>query len=121
MTTTKTEPTDEQLREYATKLPEVYKHVLYAFPRLQSPRRHGDALSLESIDRYLTQAYDVYREGDTEEAVDQLVAGRFLERLDMPLLVYAPTDLGERLINAVTGVSSAPKRVPKLPEPTWAA
>ena len=36
------EPTDEQLREYAAKLPDLYREIFEAFYRLEPKRREHD-------------------------------------------------------------------------------
>ena len=142
---TKTEPTDEQIRAYADKLPGIYREVLAAFPSEAPNRRLGDGLLLSSIDaRFQETMPPDYRTRDLNSAVSQLEARGFLARGDRakrdglpghglgvghmmaqalrtlesdPFLV--PTYLGERLITAVTGHSAAEKEVPPLPEPTW--
>ena len=114
------EPTDEQLREYAAKLPQIYKDILAAFSKADPSRRQGDAVGLERLQEALPGSeFDTSRPSlrDFNEAVGNLCFEEILEETGFAG-VY-PTELGERLIAAVTGRKAPLKVVPPLPVPTW--
>lgn len=124
------EPTDEQLKQYAGKLPEIYKATLGAFVtydefpnglgKFPNRRRAGTALTIETIDERLQEYYPHYRVGDTEDALAKLRSRGFVVESEDPILNYKPTALGERLIAALTGLQPIPEELPELPEPAWA-
>lgn len=124
MTATKTEPTDEQLKAYAERLPEIYKQVLAAFPDQSPDRRAGDGLAYESVDEYLVRsAPDWYRTQDLPKVLEQLERREFVKwhrYSDHPGVDFCtPTPLGERLITSLTGHRPTEREIPPLPEPTW--
>ncbi len=109
------EPTDEQLNAYSRELPEVYRNILEEFIPKRGSRRAGAAMTFESLDEMLQENYSLYREQDTPDALVQLVIRGFLIQSNEPVLHYAPTPLGERLITAATGKEPIPEKVPALP------
>jgi len=114
------EPTDEQLREYAAKLPPIYRDILAAFPKADPARRQGDAVGLERLQQALPgEEFATTRPSlrDFNEAVGNLCFEEMLEKTDFAG-VY-PTELGERLIAEITGRKAPVKVVPALPAPTW--
>jgi hypothetical protein len=114
------EPTDEQLREYAAKLPEIYRDVLAAFPKADPARRQGDAVQVERLLQALpgTQ-FDTDRPTlrDVSEAISNLRFEELVE--DTGFEGVYPTELGERLVAAITGRMAPVRVVPPLPVPTW--
>ncbi len=128
------EPTEEQLKAYAGKLPEVYRTALWAFIQTfddgAAVRRAGTNVRLSWIESEVREAHPAYHSADVVKILDQLEQRGFVKNLgtqygDAPVLHdaycrYAPTVLGERLIAAVTGIEPVPESVPKLPEPVWA-
>lgn len=147
MSATKTEPTDEQLRAYADKLPAIYRDVLAAFPGESSNRRAGDGLYLSSIASRFQEIMPAdYRPRDLARAMAQLEGRGFITRASAdgtppnPFITtaelvqdylaravgdsghdpfVAPTPLGERLITVLTGHQPVERDIPPLPEPTW--
>jgi hypothetical protein len=125
------EPTDEELKEYADKLPRIYKYVLEAYASADSKRRRGEPLDEVEIRQWVTLRDDYYRWGDVVGALDKLEGRGFLTKelsgADphgeyVPITgepAYRPTELGERLITALTGVSPVRSVIPELPELSW--
>ena len=114
------EPTDEQLRDYAAKLPQIYKDILAAFPVADPQRRRGDALQLERILGGLPSSeFDTGRppRRDVEDAIENLRDAEILN--DNGFTGFYPTDLGERLIGVLTGHPAPVVVVPPLPALTW--
>ena len=119
------EPTDEQLKAYMAKLPDVFRATLDAFveyDRLGRPlrRRGGAMLTLETLDERLAGRFSLYRIGDTEAALERLFEKGFVIESSEPILHYKPTALGERLISVITGGELVPESVPELPDLVWA-
>lgn len=114
------EPTDEQLREYAAKLPPIYRDILAAFQNAAPNRWHGDALRIEAIRGGVPgPEFDPRRPSlrAIEVAIENMRDAEILD--DTGFASYFPTDLGERLITALTGCESPKAVVPPLPVPTW--
>ncbi len=114
------EPTDEQLLYYAVELPQIYRDILTAFPATDPSRRRGDAIGVERIQQALPGTKsDPKRPSlrDVKEAISNLRFEEILEETGFEG-VY-PTELGERLIEKLTGVKAAVRVVPPLPVPTW--
>ena len=112
------EPTDEQLREYAAKLPQLYREVLEAFPGAYPARRQHDSLTRESLLSQLQSSE--YQTAEILEGVELLVKNGFLKLTELGMFqIVKPTIVGERLLEVLTG-KIAPKRgAPPLPVPTW--
>ena len=114
------EPTDEQLREYAAKLPPIYRDILAAFQNANPHRWHGDALRIEAIrDGLPGSEFDSQRPSlrAIDVAIENMRDAGIID--DNEFTSYFPTDLGERLIAALTGRESPKAVVPPLPVPTW--
>lgn len=114
------EPTDEQLAEYAAKLPQIYKDILAAFPRVSPNRWHGDALRVDAIRGGQSGTeLDAQRPSlrAIEVAIENMRDAEILD--DNGFDTVFPTDLGERLIAALTGRMSPKPVIPPLPVPTW--
>jgi len=112
------EPTDEQLREYAAKLPKLYREIFEAFYHAFPERRQHDALTRESLLSQLDSSeYDM---AEILEGVGLLIEGGFLKSSELGTFrLVRPSALGERLMEVLTG-KVAPKRgAPPLPVPTW--
>jgi hypothetical protein len=110
-------PTDEQVREYADKLPDIYRHVLSAFPGAAPTRRAGDGLTADTLHDYIEEQFPDDRHNDVFDAVLKLTDRGFLTRQNK--VIFSPTPLGERLIRAVTGHVPSPEGIPELPVPSW--
>ena len=127
------EPTDEQLKSYADKLPEVYRTALGAFLQRYEDgtavRRAETPVKLSWIRSEVHEIHPAYHEPDVKALLNQLVQRNFLQECGSPTGIekyamdqfrrYVPTALGERLIAAVTGVEPVPELIPALPEPVW--
>ena len=133
-------PNFSQLLAYASSLPPIYRSVMQAF-RLASPeRKFGEAMLESSLRSFVKNTNGVTDEQLTE-AIRQLISHEFVTRRqltnDVPGLVFssitppgfhyvygmhylvAPTQLGEKLIEAITGTSTPVPVVPQLPMPSW--
>ena len=127
------EPTNEQLKAYADKLPDVYRTALAAFIQRYedgiSVRRAGTSVKFSRIRTEVQEVHPALQDTDVKTMLDQLLGRDFL-KLNLPydhedftnfqFWDYIPTLLGERLIAAVTGVEPVPEAIPALPEPVWA-
>jgi hypothetical protein len=118
-------PSDEQIRQYCDKLPQIYKDVLSSFPEINSARREGDQLTEQSIVEHLIGEDNDYLQLEITDAVEQLTGKGFLTSnpYDVPsrsgIRTVRPTIIGERLISSITGKSARPSKIPELPVPTW--
>ena len=112
------EPTDEQLREYADKLPAIYRDILAAFPGVAPRRRAGEGLMEETIEQFVADHSPDHRPEDVADGLGRLADRGFLGRDDR-FVVYTPTPLGERLLHVVTGHTPVTAAMPDLPVPTW--
>lgn len=114
------EPTDEQLRDYVAKLPQIYKDLLAAFPKFHPNRRSGDPVLRGKLeDSLISEDRDVRFE-DVQAALDQLISQKFIRNTNTPRYV-TPTLLGERLISVITKHVPRPATIPELPQPSWAS
>ena len=114
------QPTDQQIADYASNLPAVYKAVLKSFVVDPGHRRVGDALTRESIDIGTRSHFAHYRSGDTDDAIKKLIQRNILESVIGFTKQYRPTEIGERLITALTGNIPIPAELPDVPKLTWA-
>jgi len=106
--------TDEELRRYAEGLPEIYREILAAFPRLMPTRKAGYGLAYQSLDADFEGRGLRYTMGELMLACEKLRERGFVE-IKHGFFV-SPTDLGEQLISAVAGREPAvPLTVPDLP------
>jgi hypothetical protein len=107
-------PTDQQLKDYVQSLPEIYVHILRAFPDLEPNRRQGYGLFLQTI------ADDFDMNTSIRFGIDEVIlACQELERhglveIKNNIFVH-PTPLGERLIAQIAGPQAPPVRVDPLP------
>ena len=115
------EPTDEQLRDYAAKLPQIYRDLLAAFPKIDPDRRSGDPAKVFDIEELLVSESKDVRMSDVQDAIYQLVSQKFLRGIGGGLYYCVPTVLGERLITLITKHVPRPASIPALPEPSWAS
>lgn len=81
MSATAAIPTDEQLKEYAAQLPDLYKDILAAFQYADPSRDRGEGLYEEQLANFLWNEATRNRLGDVglpagiDTAVDLMVAG----------------------------------------------
>ena len=126
------EPTDEQLKQYADKLPWVYRTALEAFIQKYEDgtavRRAGTPVKYQRIRAAVIDLHPAIEDDDMDSLLQQLVEKGFLIRIAQDVVSffarpnqrYIPTPLGERLIQAVTGIEPVPEALPELPQPAWA-
>lgn len=107
--------TAEEFTAYAATLPEIYREILAAFPRIEPTRKTGFGLAFQSIWADFEEHGLAISLGELMEACQQLAAYGFVE-IKRGMFVH-PTDKGEQLIRAVTGCEASPTKVPVLPPP----
>lgn len=98
--------------EYLKKMPKLYKDVLGAFPQADPVRAIGDALPYQSIYSVLEGKYSPR---EIKLACDQLAQGRAVE-IQNTIFIH-PTELGEQLIAAVSGVQAGERTIPTFSPP----
>lgn len=97
-------------QEYLSSLPRIYKDVLAAFPEFDPMRQAHEGLAFQSLYSVLSDKYTL---GEIRAACEALMRGGALEIKER---IFAhPTDLGEDLIEAVTG--RAPTVLPPFSPP----
>ncbi len=133
-------PSYSQLLTYASSLPPIYRSVMQAFRQASPDRKFGEAMLESSLRSYVKNTSGVTDEQLTE-AIRQLISHEFVTRRqlanDSPLSILssvnplgfqyvygmhylvAPTQLGEKLIEAITGTPTPIPVVPQLPTPSW--
>ncbi len=114
------EPTVDQLREYIDHLPQIYKDVLIAFPRIDPNRRRGDAAVIDrhAFFEHKLKSFDsALRDWDIRQAINALCDAGILDTNEFSSLF--PTEVGERLITLLTGHEPKVYTIPELPAPTW--
>jgi hypothetical protein len=110
-------PTDKELREYASRLPDIYRDILAAFPEVEPRRKKGYGLAFQTLAAHFANRRIEHGLDEVLEACRQLAEMGFIEIRNE---IFAhPTDLGEELIAAITGKRAAAGNVPVLPSPTW--
>ena len=109
-------PTMDQVIEYSQALPELYRWIFWAIPKIDPGRRAGDGVAIASLATYLRSLGLQPDFQDVRDACLQLVEGGFVE---MNGVFVNPTPLGEELLVAVRGKYSPDRLVPALPRPTW--
>jgi hypothetical protein len=128
------EPTDQQLKHYAAELPKIYKYVLEAFAKASEERREGEPLPFTVIRQWVMLKDSYYRTGDVHEAILKLRDRGLVKRYHDPehpplhpgeqeestwIVDWVPTELGEKLVAALTGRAPVRSVVPELPELVW--
>lgn len=109
---------DAQITAYARDLPPIYRDILAAFPAIEPGRKAGYGLAFQTIAVHFANKHRSYSLGDVQQACQRLAAEGFI---DVKNEIFAhPTDLGEKLIAAVTELPPAPApSIPQLPARTW--
>jgi hypothetical protein len=111
-------PTDEQIAEYAKRLPDVYRDIMAAFPEIEPGRKAGYGLAFQTIAVYFINSRKAHSLGDIQVACKRLAEMGFIEIKNQ--FFAHPTELGEKLIAAITGGTRAPSpNVPSLPQISW--
>ena len=147
MSTTTAPPNDEQLREYAAGLDDLYKDILAAFQFAEPIRRLGDGVFESTLRNFLrnlgqikpsdmhwilrsgpagrhpykfTRAIDDYGDEEFSAAVDRLIDNGFVEpRSPNGLGLLTPTPVGERLIGVIIERPEPLKDPPAIQKPNW--
>jgi hypothetical protein len=143
MTSVKSMPSGEQLKEYAAKMPPVYRDLLVAIREIDPYRCQGEGVFESSLrNKYFNKVNHLdgtttsttttpptsgiedrnARVVDDEFAllIDKLVDRGFLEDpIDTPFARIVPTKLGEALIEELTGRPTPRIEVPELPPINW--
>jgi hypothetical protein len=101
-----------ELDDYASKLPGIYRDVLSTFPQVDPQRKMGFGLALQTIMVALDEKYSL---GDIQIACAQL-AGHDIVEIRNGIFVH-PTDLGEKIISRLTGRPFPILKIPPLPPP----
>jgi hypothetical protein len=99
-------------QEYVAELPEIYREILGAFPALEPGRKKGYALAIPTLSAELRRHYSY---GEIKTACEQLAQGGAVE-IKSDIFV-CPTDLGEELIEKLTGHAARPQYVPPFTPP----
>jgi hypothetical protein len=107
--------TDEQLRAYAQSLPEIYREILAAFPRLEPNRKRGYGLAFQSLLADFESRGLEFDLGQIIQACEQLQQHGLME-IKHRIFVH-PTETGERLVTALSDQEPSPSGVPALPLP----
>jgi hypothetical protein len=99
-------------QEYVDNLPQIYREILEAFPRLEPGRKKGYALALPTLSSELKRHFSY---AEIKKACEQLASGGAVELKNE--IFVSPTDLGEDLIEKLTGHKSQPIYVPPFMPP----
>lgn len=111
-------PTEQELSEYAKKLPLIYRDIMTAFPAVEPGRKAGYGLAFQTLTVHFINTRREYSFGDAQEACNRLAAEGFLE-IKHEIFAH-PTPLGEELIATLTEKPPASSAsLPLLPARTW--
>lgn len=146
MTKTKPLPTEDQIRDYASKLPDVYREILGAINKIDPFRQYRDSVNESSLWNYFfnsVAASDNSRlpfEAVTFKEVPEQAATRRMKRDEFQVALqrledggiiessagdlfgtvrFTPTELGEALIAQFSGRAAPRVDVPELPPINW--
>ena len=109
-------PNNEQIHAYVGQLPEIYRYVLEAFAKAVPGRRSGSSLHSTVIAQWVILQDDYYQRYDVSVAIDNLIEKKILKiESEDDYNSIAPTELGERIISTMTGISPPQNVVPALP------
>lgn len=97
---------------YLQTMPQLYKDVLGAFPQADPMRATGDGLAYQSIYSVLEGKYSAR---EIKLACEQLAQGHAVE-IQHTIFIH-PTELGEQLIAAVSGVQAGERKIPTFTPP----
>ncbi|HEX7448824.1 MAG TPA: hypothetical protein VF306_14825 [Pirellulales bacterium] len=107
--------TAEKWAAYAAILPDIYREILAAFPRIEPNRRPRSGLAYQSIWAEFEERELGISLGELMQACEQLSEHGFIE-IKRGMFVH-PTETGEELIRAVTGHEASEVSIPTLPPP----
>ena len=111
-------PSNAEIAAYAKKLPEIYRDIMAAFPKVEPRRKAGYGLAFQTLAMHFANTQMEYGLGDVREACIKLADSGFIE-IRHEIFAH-PTDLGEQLIAVVADTPLASSSgVPSLPARTW--
>lgn len=85
-------------QDYLSTLAPIYRDVLAAFPRFDPTRQYGEGLAFQSLHSVLDEQYTL---GEVRAACLELERGGAVEVRNK---IFAhPTEIGEQIIEAITG------------------
>lgn len=99
--------------EYLRGLPEIYREILSAFPKLEPDRKAGYGLAFQTLYEGLEGRIPIEQ---IVQACQKMEHGGAVE-LRQGIFVY-PTATGEDIIAGLTGERAPALRVPEFPAPT---
>ncbi len=108
-------PSDQKLLAYAKSLPDIYREILSAFPRIEPNRKASYGLGYQTLAADLEDRGFDFSLGEIIQACQQLQE-RGMVNTKHGIFVH-PTDFGERLIHLLTGQETSQVVVPALPSP----
>lgn len=108
-------PQDAELHAYAQSLPDIYREILAAFPRIEPGRQARYGLAFQTIAADFQDRGKRFTLGEVIQACERLRDKRLVE-IKHGIFVH-PTEYGERLIAIITGRQPADVLVPTLPSP----
>jgi hypothetical protein len=107
--------TNQQLQAYAESLPEIYREILSAFPRLEPTRRQGYGLAFQTLNADFQDRGLDFGLPEIFAACEELQHKGMVE-VKHRVFVH-PTPLGEQLVAILSGGTSPRVKVPVLPSP----
>lgn len=100
-------------KQYLEAIPEIYRDVLAAFPRIDPSRKKGYGLAVSTIYANMENEQKPYSIGEIREASQNMAASGVVEIQNQ--IFVCPTDLGEELIASLTDQPVPAKAVPDFP------
>lgn len=91
--------------DYVESMPDIYKKIFGAFWMFNPTRKQGHGIAVQSV---YSAVSDKYSLGEVISACESMAAQGVLEQKNGNF--YHPTELGERILEAVTG-----KKVEEVP------
>lgn len=111
-------PSEMEVIAYAKNLPQIYRDILAAYPEIEPSRKAGYGLAFQTLAMHFLNTGKEWSFGDVQAACGQLADAGLIE-IKNGIFAH-PTELGERLIAAVTGKPPASNAgVPHLPARPW--
>jgi len=98
--------------QYLKELPDIYREILSAFPRLEPTRKAGYGLAYQTLYESLRERCSL---GDIIQACQQMQQGGAVE-IKQRIFVH-PTEMGEQIIEGLTGKKPRESTVPAFPTP----
>ncbi len=102
-------------KDYLETIPDIYRDVLAAFPRIVPSRKKGYGLAVSTIYANMENEQKPYSIGEIREACQNMAASGVVEIQNQ--IFVCPTELGEELIPSLTNRPIPAKSVPDFPSP----